>query len=205
MTRTHKTDGPDEIPLAIPPGIQPVFAAFLDWLHMERRVSPNTAAAYSRDLGNFFGFGGEQFRVFKPRFLQLLKHLHKPRSIEFGRVRVVGPAVNRGSFRSEKDVEGPASVAVEGLDKSHVDGVYIGASFSVDFDGNEILIEVVADLLVHKRLFFHDMTPVTCGVADGEEDQFLFSLRFLKSLFTPGVPGHRIVGVLAKIRAVLPF
>jgi len=56
MTRTHKTDGPDEIPLAIPPGIQPVFAAFLDWLHMERRVSPNTAAAYSRDLGNFFSF-----------------------------------------------------------------------------------------------------------------------------------------------------
>lgn len=56
MTRTHKTDGPDEVPLAVPPGIQPVFAAFLDWLHMERRVSPNTAAAYSRDLSNFFSF-----------------------------------------------------------------------------------------------------------------------------------------------------
>ena len=56
MTKGNKAAPPNDIPLAVPPGIQPVFAAFLDWLRMERRVSPNTVSGYSRDLGSFFTF-----------------------------------------------------------------------------------------------------------------------------------------------------
>ncbi|WP_425407542.1 tyrosine recombinase XerC [Hwanghaeella sp.] len=59
MTRTRSPSTPDDIPLAIAPGIQPVFASFLEWLRLERRVSPNTVAGYSRDLGSFFSFLAE--------------------------------------------------------------------------------------------------------------------------------------------------
>lgn len=59
MARVEKTDTPGAVPPAIPQGLQPIFAAFLEWLHMERRVSPNTVAGYSRDLGTFFRFIAE--------------------------------------------------------------------------------------------------------------------------------------------------
>jgi hypothetical protein len=41
-------------------------------------------------------------------------------------------------------------------------------------------------------------------VADGEEDRLVRAGSLLERLVSPRVPGDRIVGVLAEIRALLP-
>ncbi len=45
------------------------------------------------------------------------------------------------------------------------------------------------------------MTPVTATVANGEEDQAVFSPRPFKSLIRPGIPIYRITGMLLQIKA----
>ena len=47
------------------------------------------------------------------------------------------------------------------------------------------------------------MAPMTGGVADGEEDGLALGAGFRERLFAPGVPVHRIVRVLQKIRRLL--
>src|SRR5690606_9916864 len=43
------------------------------------------------------------------------------------------------------------------------------------------------------------MTPVAGGIADGQKDRLVLPLRLFKGLLAPGIPIHRIVGVLQEI------
>jgi hypothetical protein len=45
------------------------------------------------------------------------------------------------------------------------------------------------------------MAPMARGVADAEENGFVFFLRSRQSFFSPGVPIHWVMSVLQKIRA----
>ena len=46
------------------------------------------------------------------------------------------------------------------------------------------------------------MTPVTGGIADGEENGFIFSLCTIKRFGSPGIPVNRVIRVLEKVRAL---
>jgi hypothetical protein len=43
---------------------------------------------------------------------------------------------------------------------------------------------------------FHDMTPVTGCVSNTQKDWFIFLARFLQGFISPGIPVHRVIGVL---------
>ena len=57
--------------------------------------------------------------------------------------------------------------------------------------------------LVLERLALHHVAPVAGGVADAEEDGLVLGAGLLQGLRPPGVPVHRVVGVLQQVRARL--
>jgi hypothetical protein len=74
--------------------------------------------------------------------------------------------------------------------------VEIRTLFAVDLDAHKVLIHDGRDALVLEGLVFHDMAPVARGVANGEQDGFVFSTRFLERLGSPREPVYRVMGVL---------
>jgi hypothetical protein len=47
------------------------------------------------------------------------------------------------------------------------------------------------------------MAPVAGGITYGKEDGLIFLLCFLKSLLPPGIPIHRIIGMLQQVGTFL--
>lgn len=43
------------------------------------------------------------------------------------------------------------------------------------------------------------MAPVTCRVADGEENGFIFFFGLFKGFISPGIPVNGVVSVLEKV------
>src|ERR1022692_2723726 len=85
----------------------------------------------------------------------------------------------------------------------HVDAVHVGALFAVHLDGHVMAVHQGGDLFVLEALALHDVAPVAGGVADGKEDGLVLNTRRLESLFTPGIPIHRVVSVLQQIGTLL--
>lgn len=75
--------------------------------------------------------------------------------------------------------------------------------FAVDFDRNEMLIEVVGYFGVGKRLLVHNETPVVIRVADREKNDLYFRFRFFERLVTPWEPVYQIEGVLLQLGRLL--
>ena len=82
----------------------------------------------------------------------------------------------------------------------HVDFVQVGPLFAVHLDGDEVAVQKFRHVLLLEAFMLHDVTPVTGGVTDAEEDQLVFLPRPIESFLAPGVPVHRVVCVLEKIR-----
>ena len=57
-------------------------------------------------------------------------------------------------------------------------------------------VEQLVDSRILKGFTFHDVAPVACGVADGEEDRTIFVFRSLQRFLAPRVPVHGVVEVL---------
>lgn len=51
----------------------------------------------------------------------------------------------------------------------------------------------------------HDMAPVAGAVANAQKDGLILCTCFGKSLLAPGIPVHRVIRVLEKVRACLIF
>jgi hypothetical protein len=47
------------------------------------------------------------------------------------------------------------------------------------------------------------MPPVAGGIANTEEHRFVFILCLLKGFIAPGIPVHRIMGMLQEVRGFL--
>jgi hypothetical protein len=56
-------------------------------------------------------------------------------------------------------------------------------------------------VFVFKAFVRHHMTPVAGTVTNTEQNRFVFGLRALKGFVTPGIPVHRVIGVLAEVGA----
>ena len=103
----------------------------------------------------------------------------------------------------EQNLEGLTSTTGQLLDEVDVNAVDVGTLFAVDFDTNEMLIEVVGYFGVGKRLAIHHVTPVASRVADREKNDFSLRFRFFERLDTPWEPVYRIVGVLLQLGRLL--
>ena len=117
--------------------------------------------------------------------------------------REVGAAVEGFGLGGEEDGHGPASLAGDGLDGLHVDGVDVGPFLPIDFDVDEAVVHEAGDGRVFEGLPLHDVAPVAGGIADAEEDGFIFRLGLFEGFRPPGIPVDWVVGVLEEVGAGL--
>ena len=119
--------------------------------------------------------------------------------LEKGCLRIIGPGMEGSPVGQQEERVRPAALAGQQLGGQHVGVVEIRTCLAVDLDGNEVRIQCPGHFLIIETLLFHDMTPVTGGISDREEDGPVLAPRSCKSLFTPGMPLDRVVGVLQQI------
>ena len=77
------------------------------------------------------------------------------------------------------------------LHESHIDLVHIRPLLPVHLHTHKTPVEQLSYLLALKGFSLHHMTPVTCGVANRQEDWFAFRLGLGKGFWTPWIPGKR--------------
>ena len=105
-----------------------------------------------------------------------------------------GPSVGH-----EEDRHRPATVAAHQLGRRHVERVDVGTFFAVHLDRDEVLVQERGDGGVLEGLVGHDVTPVTRGVADREEDGTVESCGLVQRRLVPRPPVDGVVGVLAQV------
>ena len=150
-----------------------------------------------------------------PQALRVFHDLRAPGAIGLGdrfeNAQKPGPVVsvfggevctskNRLAVRQKKDRKRPAAATRHYLDRAHIDLVEVRTLLAIDLHVHVQLVHDRGGRLVLERLVGHHVTPVAGRVADAEQDQLVFCRRALKRLRTPGIPVHRIVGVLQQIR-----
>ena len=116
--------------------------------------------------------------------------------------REVAADVERLQIGGEENVVRPAAVARHDLPRQHVDVVDVGPLFAVDQHVDEPAVHQRGDLRVAVKLALRHMAPVTGRVADGQIDGLVLAPRLVQRLRPPGVPVHRIVGMLQQVRIV---
>ena len=114
--------------------------------------------------------------------------------------RKVCASKNRLAIRQEKDGQRPAAAARHHLNGAHIDLVEVRPFLPVDLDVDEVLVHHLRDGGVLEGLVLHNVAPVTGRISDAQEDQLIFFRRAIQCLGPPGIPIHRIVSVLQKIR-----
>ena len=115
--------------------------------------------------------------------------------------RKVGPAEERLAVGSQPDRHRPTSPAGHRLHRRHVDRVDVRPFLPVHLDRNVVLVEEPCDLKVLERFTLHDVAPVAGAVADAEENRPPEASGGFKRLIPPGIPVHRVVGMLQQVRA----
>ena len=81
--------------------------------------------------------------------------------------------------------------------------VDVRALLTVNFDAYEVLVHQAGDVLVLEAFPLHDVTPVAGRVAYAEQDRLVLAAGLGERLIAPGIPVHRIVGVLEQVGAAL--
>ena len=64
-----------------------------------------------------------------------------------------------------------------------------------------MLVHELSRVGIFERLMRHDVTPVTGGVADAQEDRFLRGFGERERFLAPGIPIHRVVLMLLEVWA----
>ena len=117
--------------------------------------------------------------------------------------REVGAAVEGLAIRREEHRHGPAAAAGQRLHTAHVDAIQVRPLLAVHLDADEMLVQDRRHVIVLEGFVGHHVAPMAGGVADAEKDRLIFGFRFLQRVLAPGVPIHRIVGVLEQVGAGL--
>ena len=142
-------------------------------------------------------------RTFPIGLIHSHEHPRKARHAATVFRREIGTAVKGLAIRRQKHGHRPTAAPGEHLHRAHINLIEIRALFPVDFNIDEQLVHQARDLFVLERLALHHMTPVTGGIADAQQDRFVFRLGLLERLLTPAIPIHRIMRVLQQIRTGL--
>jgi hypothetical protein len=91
-------------------------------------------------------------------------------------------------------------VAGHGLHGLHVERVDVRALLAVDLDRDELLVHHRRDRGVLEGLALHHVAPVAGRVADRDEDRLVLAACLFERLLVPGLPGHRVPGMLEEVR-----
>ena len=109
----------------------------------------------------------------------------------------------RLTFRGQEDGHRPAAVAGEGSDRLHVEGVHVGALLAIHLDVHEEPVHEFCHRGVLEGFVCHDVAPVARGVPHRQQHGLVPAAGLVEGFGSPGVPVHRVVGVLAEVRAAL--
>ena len=132
----------------------------------------------------------------------LIKDFREARPSPSRRRREVGASVERLQGGCEPHAHRPPSRAGRHLHERHVYPIDVRPFLAIDLDRHIVAIEQLGHRGVLEALVLHHMAPVTGRVADREEDRLVFPTCLLEGGITPGVPVHRVVLVLKKIRTL---
>jgi hypothetical protein len=127
------------------------------------------------------------------------QHLGKARHAVARLRRKVGAAVERLPVGREKHRHRPAAVLGERLHRLHIDRVDVGPLLAIDLDIDEIAIHDRGGGLVLEAFALHDVTPMTGAIAHAQQDRPVFGTGFRQRFLAPGIPVHRVVGVLPQV------
>ncbi len=139
-----------------------------------------------------------------PGGMDSLQNFGKTRAPVHPRGRNIGGCVKGLAVGKQKHRHRPATRAVQSLGRRHIHLINIGPLFPIHLDRDKPLVEQCGNLRIFKGFTGHDMAPVTGGIADGEKNRFILLFGPGKGFFTPGIPIHRVIGVLQQIRTLLP-
>src|SRR5688572_9078545 len=114
--------------------------------------------------------------------------------------REISSPVKWFSLRSEKYIQWPAPATGHGLHRVHINMVQVGALLAIYLDIDKMLVHEAGSLLVFKTFLFHYMTPVTGCIPDTYKHGLVFAKGSVQSLFAPGIPVHRVIGMLKQVR-----
>ena len=143
----------------------------------------------------------DAFAIFTPCPIDARQHLHEPWPIEPGSRRKVCAPEEWPEIWQKECGEGPSSTTGHRSHRIHVCVVDVWKVFTIDLDGDEVLVHELCDFDIGKGLTSHHVTPVAGGVTDGQEDGPIQFSCPGKRFLTPRVPLDRILGVFPKIGA----
>ena len=113
--------------------------------------------------------------------------------------REVRPREKGLLLRRHKNAGGPAAAAGKCLADGHIDAVNIRPFLPVHLDGHKITVQDLRDLRILKALMGHHMAPVAGTVSDAQENRLVLFPCPPERRLAPGIPVHRIFGVLEQI------
>jgi len=125
----------------------------------------------------------------------------KARSAKFCFRREVGAALEGKGVRGQEHGERPSTLFAKAVEGCHIDTVYVGAFFAINFDIDEVLVHKIGGDRVFKTLVGHDVAPMASGIANRKKNGLVALPGLLKSLFTPPHPVYWVVLVLKEIGA----
>ncbi len=145
--------------------------------------------------GNVQGF----LRFVLPEMGYLGNQIQETGLGKFCGFREVGGRKKRFFVRGQDQSQGPAAPAGEELAGLHIHRVDVRPFLAIHLDRDEDLVDEPGHLIVLEGFVGHDMAPMAGGIADGQEDRFVQTLRLAEGLVSPGKPIHGIFGMLTKI------
>src|SRR3712207_6644607 len=85
----------------------------------------------------------------------------------------VCPNIEWFLIRCQKNRQRPAPGSSSKLASALIDIIEVWTLLPVNLDVDKIVVHYSCNFVVFKRLMGHDMAPVTCAIADTEEDRFI--------------------------------
>ena len=84
-----------------------------------------------------------------------------------------------------------------------IDLVEVGTLLPIDLDVDEPIVHHLGGVGVLEGLVGHHVAPVTGGIADRQQDGLAALPRLAERLLVPRLPMHRVIRMLAQVRAGL--
>jgi hypothetical protein len=78
----------------------------------------------------------------------------------------------------------------------HIELIKIRPLFPVNLNIDEKFVHGPGHIFIFEGLLFHDVTPVAGRIADTQEDGFVLFPGTGEGFFSPGIPVHRVPGML---------
>src|SRR6516162_1607392 len=128
------------------------------------------------------------------------EHPQTPEAVLLGNI---GAGEERFLIGRHDDSERPPAATGKHLANVHVDAVNVRPLLAVHLNGDERLIHQAGDFEVLEGFALHNVAPVAGGVANRKKNRLLLLPGLVESLGSPGIPIHRVVGMLEKIRTLL--